>query len=528
MNSHEIVARLQGRRRTQGSASARWAALSLSTGQCVLLVVALAVVPALLLALRAGFDGLYGQDAFAYADYALGPVRDWLRAGRLSGLPAFYWPPGYPILVALASFAVGPRPLTGQIVSLGGATVAAAATTLLAGDVARELVRDRESSATVPGWFVPLVAGGAVAATGQLWQSGIVVMADTTGLAAATLAAVGVARYGRSRRLGWLLLAAVAMAWATISRWIFGLVAVPFALATLVYLWQGDRRRGLLHGLAASILGLLIVAPVLVPALANLGGQAAFNADFQVYSWSPLNALRREFPTADGLLSYRFPNGLYYLLAPALPPFMAPLLVLFAPFGLVPCWRGRRSPLVLLVIGWLVVGYAFHAGAPWQNIRFVLAYLPPLAILSALGARQVIVATRRPWLVSAVLGIGLVWTLVGGARLLQDFLQRKEADLAIVRWVDAQTPANARLVTFGLSATFQHYSALDTEDVFDAIPDKLTSDRPTYLLLDVDSVEHQWQGLAPDLTYRALADAGRLVPLGEQRGYTLFVVQPAA
>ncbi len=34
MNSHELVARLQGRRRTQGSASVRWAALSPSIGQC--------------------------------------------------------------------------------------------------------------------------------------------------------------------------------------------------------------------------------------------------------------------------------------------------------------------------------------------------------------------------------------------------------------------------------------------------------------------------------------------------------------
>jgi hypothetical protein len=524
VNSHEIVARLQGRRRTQGSASARRVARGPSLGQGVLLVAALAVVPALGLALRAGFDGLYGQDAFAYSDYALGPVRDWLRAGQPSAPPTFYWPPGYPILVALASFALGARPLAGQVVSLLAAGVAACATAILASDVARELDRERESAPSVPAWFLPLVAGTTVAATGQLWQSGIVVMADTTGLAAATLAAVGIARYGRSRRLVWLLLAAVGIAWATISRWIYGLVAIPFAIATLIYLWDGDRHRGLFHGLVAAIVAVLIVAPVVLPALTNLGGQVAFNADFQVYSWSPLNGFRREFPTADGLLSYRFPNGLYYLLAAALPPFLAPVLVVFAPFGLVPCWRGRRSPLAVLVIGWLVVGYAFHAGAPWQNIRFILAYLPPLAILVALGARLAIGMTHRPWLVGAALAVGLVWTVVGGARLTQSFLQRKNADLAIVRWVDGQTPSGARLVTFGLSATFQHYSPLDTEDVFDAGTSDLTSDRPTYLLLDVDSVEHQWQGLLPDVTYRELADAGRLVPVGQQGGYTLFAV----
>ena len=287
------------------------------------------------------------------------------------------------MLVALASFALGARPLAGQIVSLLGAGVAAGATTILASDVARELDGELKSAPSVPTWFVPLVAGAAVAATGQLWQSGIVVMADTTGLAATTLAAVGVARYGRSRRLAWLLVAAVGIAWATISRWIYGLVAVPFAIAALTYLWHGDRRRGLFHGLVAAIVAVLIVAPVLVPALANLGGQAAFNADFQVYSWSPFNAFRREFPTADGLLSYRFPNGLYYLIAAVLPPFLAPVLVVFAPFGLVPCWHGRRSPLAVLVIGWLIVGYAFTPAHPgrtsassWLTCRRSRSWLP--------------------------------------------------------------------------------------------------------------------------------------------------------
>ena len=59
-----------------------------------ILLVGVAVLPR--------FDGLYGQDPFAYYDYATGPLRSALLALQLP--PPFTWPPGYPLLVALASF----------------------------------------------------------------------------------------------------------------------------------------------------------------------------------------------------------------------------------------------------------------------------------------------------------------------------------------------------------------------------------------------------------------------------------------
>ena len=40
------------------------------------------------------FDGLYGQDAFAYYDYATGPLRAALLSLKLP--PPFTWPPGSP------------------------------------------------------------------------------------------------------------------------------------------------------------------------------------------------------------------------------------------------------------------------------------------------------------------------------------------------------------------------------------------------------------------------------------------------
>src|ERR671939_361586 len=151
-----------------------------------LALAALVAAPAAGIAALRGFDGLYGQDAYAYFDYATASVRDSIL--HLKPLEAFFWPPGYPLLVALVSLAVGPLPLAGQMVSLA-------------------------MGALVP-VFTALLAGGMVAVCGQLWQSGIVVMADTTGLALATVSAWALARYARAGHLGWLAVASAALAWA--------------------------------------------------------------------------------------------------------------------------------------------------------------------------------------------------------------------------------------------------------------------------------------------------------------------------
>src|SRR4029453_16931673 len=90
----------------------------------------LVLVPSASIALYRGFDGLYGQDAYAYFDYATGPLRQAL-IGRTQ-LPAFFWPPGYPLLVALASFGLGRVPAAGQVVSLLMGALVPVMTALLA------------------------------------------------------------------------------------------------------------------------------------------------------------------------------------------------------------------------------------------------------------------------------------------------------------------------------------------------------------------------------------------------------------
>jgi hypothetical protein len=452
------------------------------------------------------FDGLYGQDSFAYYDYAMGALRNALLARE--PLPPFFWPPGYPIFVALSSTFVGGA--AGQVVSL----LMGASVPLLTALLARELCPERS--------YLPLVAGLLVALSGQLWQSSLVVMADTTGLAMATLSAWAVARYARQQHLGWLLLAGMAIALATLSRWIYGLVAVPLALFVLA------SRPRLSHVAAASLLTVLLLVPVLAPPLLGLirepTAPAAFAGNLQVYSWSPLNALRQQFDTADGRLTYPQPNGIYYALAPANLAFFGPLLAPWIVVGIVVVLLTWSKRAALLVIGWAAVVYAFHAGAPWQNFRFTLAYLPPLAILVAAGLTWfgwfLFTRVSMLWL---ALGLGVM--VIGGVRLVDGFIDRQMDERALVPWVESQAPRGARLLTFGPTLTFTHFSHLPTFDLSEVSDAELAPPAPTYVLVDVSNIEDQWQGTRPGDLFERLRDGPGLESLGSRGSLTLFHVE---
>ncbi|HVC34156.1 MAG TPA: hypothetical protein VNL16_11660 [Chloroflexota bacterium] len=509
------------------------------------------VLPGAAVALLGRFDGLYGQDAFAYDSYALGPLRQSLL--HLAAPPPFYWPPGFPLLMALLSFVLGPHALAGQVVSMIAGGLVPVFTALLAAEIWPSLkpstVRVSANASRFPAWFgpalrfnampaVPLLAGAAAAFNGQLWQSSIVVMADTTGLALATAGAWALARYARTGKVAWLVLAGAALAGAVTTRWAYALVAIPCAAYALLLLSRSNRHRAWLHAAPAILVVAAILGPTLVPTFHGLlfgNRPAPFSADLQVYTWNPLNALRRDFVTADGRLTYRLPNGLYYALAPARTYFFTPLLAWLLVPGL---WSVARRPTagpLFLIVGWAAVVYGFHAGAAWQNFRFTLAYLPPAAILVAIGTATIADLARRSTasrVLRSVFAVsfaaGLVWMAQSGFSLSQGFVERKDADLATVAWIRTELPPDALLFTFGLTLTVRHYTSLETVDLSEVNPSDLarliSGRRPAFVLVDVDNVESQWRGRPPSQNFQWLHDGPGLVRIGQRETYTLLEI----
>src|SRR5215212_11979181 len=188
---------------------------AMSDRQAALLIAALGATVALIVRTAWPFDGLYGQDAFAYFRYARA-LWPWLLRGE--PLPIYYWPAGYPLLVALALPLFGGSSAAGQAVSIASIAVAAGCTFLLC----RELLPDAPG-----GRLAAWVAGLALALCGDALRAGLVTMSDALALAGCAAAMLALARYRRTRQEHWLMLAAVALGWATITRWVCGLLAVP-------------------------------------------------------------------------------------------------------------------------------------------------------------------------------------------------------------------------------------------------------------------------------------------------------------
>src|SRR3954469_25061427 len=76
---------------------------------------AISLLLRLALVLPTHFDGLYGQDAYAYYDYAQ-DLRTSLQTD--TALKPFFWPLGYPTLLMVAFDARGTNPIVAQAVSI--------------------------------------------------------------------------------------------------------------------------------------------------------------------------------------------------------------------------------------------------------------------------------------------------------------------------------------------------------------------------------------------------------------------------
>jgi 4-amino-4-deoxy-L-arabinose transferase-like glycosyltransferase len=484
-----------------------------------LLLAAFAAVVALAVRAAWPFDGLYGQDAFAYFRYARA-LWPWLLRGE--SLPVYYWPSGYPLVVALVLPLAGWGSAGGQAVSIAAGAAATGLTYLLSRVLLPDAPGDRMAA-----W----VGGLAVALSGAVLRANLVVMSDALAMACCVAALWAFARYTHTRHWAWLAGAAVALAWGIITRWICGLLAIPM-LGFLILESRHpstqseiEPRKHSVDFLLAAVLGALIV----IPQLLNRDTTPAQLSQHQwAVTWNIANAWQRDFTTVDGTQHYALPVGVFYLAQLAWPSFLFPLLALACPVGVLWLVRRQRWPALVLLAGWPLLIWLFVSGIPYQNARFILPALPALAVLAGQGFALAYASARR-WLRLALvvgLAVALLSGLALGVRDYRKLVAYENDQLALVEWVRARLPATSTLITFGATLTLQHYTTNDVRELFELAPPDLDAiarqQRPVYLLLDVASTERQWAGLRPQQDYHYLQQHPGLEVVDQRLPYVLF------
>ncbi|MEO8610709.1 MAG: phospholipid carrier-dependent glycosyltransferase [Chloroflexota bacterium] len=462
-----------------------------------------------------GFDGLYGQDPYAYYDFA-SELRTSLTEGRAPG--AFFWPLGYPALLAAAHAIFGTQPSTGQAISI----LMGAALAPLVYIFARQLGTGRLGA---------LIAGILMGICGQALQSSVVIMADIPALFWAMVSVVILWRYIRNPdqtpAIPSIFLSALILALACITRWLYLILAVPWALALLM-VWKGRIRwRASLFGIVAA---LLIFVPQLL--YSRNDPYPVLNHAW-VEGWSPANVFRQVFDNVDGHFEYEKINGVYYAQPFYDAYYLAPIFTLFLLIGLVALFRDKRYAALLMLLGWGLLPYFFLAGIPYQNIRFPLIVFPAVAILAGVGLERTagwVSCLTRPSIayiaLFALMIFGASQTLSASTSLIDTFITNQQRDKQSAAWTGEHVPSGATLYTFGLTLTLKHYTTLNVYEIFYETPDTLnqkwTHGQNDYLLLNVWNIENQWAGRDPQADYHWLRDKRGLVEIGKFGYYTLF------
>lgn len=465
------------------------------------------------------FDGLYGQDSYAYLDYSAS-LKSALVQSHVP--PPFFWPIGYPLIVAIVSFLI-PMAIAAQAVSVVATALTATITYLLT----REVLSDRPY-ANLCAAFAALI----FASAGQMMVSSLSAMSDASALCASTLSAYALARhYSSEHRLRekstrWIAIAAFALGFAIITRWVYGLL-IPLLIAAATPLVNGHRSAS--KRLATATIFLLLgIAPQLALMFYYSSHGITSNAgDLQTVGWNLTNAWQNAITNGDGHFIYSLPIAAFYAQPFAHPSFIFPLLTPVVLFG---AWSLRRERFYLILLGgWILVIWTFLIGIAWENPRFSLAFFPPLAILTGVGLQQLMQA--RPRVVKAISGITLVCialTFWWGYRGVESFVASQRGDLEVANWMTNQVPANATVISFSITETLKHRTPFRVIEIYNESPKSigeiLSNYNPVFVILDLDNIDAQWKNLSPEINWRALQSKDHLDIIATHPPYTLFAV----
>ncbi len=489
---------------------------------CGLFVISLFIRLAIVLPTH--FDGLYGQDAYAYYDYAQYFTHS-IQTG--TDLKPFFWPLGYPALLAASLGIGGTHPPVAQAISI---LLGAGLTPMVYG-LSRQLGTGRVSS---------LIAAALMTLCGQALQSSIVIMSDIPALFWVTLSALLLNFYlnrftpkKTSPQNYLLILAAVTLVIAGITRWLYFALGIPFTLAVLI-VWRG-RIRWRVTGVAILTAGLILLPQIIY---SRTNPAPTLNHEW-VAGWSPANAFQRTFTNIDGHFEYEKINAVFYAQPYYDPYYLSPLFTIFMVLGL---WALTKRHLWngIVIGGWALLPYLFLAGIPYQNIRFPLIVFPAVAVLVGSGLQVVAQwlsqfrikkynLTYARWLLAAIVVLGLWQTWGRANQVISTFISNQQRDKLAASWAGENIPSGATVFTFGLTLTLKHYTTLDVYEIYYETPDTLAQKwqhgQSDYLVLNVWNIENQWAGRDPQLDYHWLRDNRGLEQLGKFGNYTLFKIR---
>jgi 4-amino-4-deoxy-L-arabinose transferase-like glycosyltransferase len=550
---------------------------TLSLACCVVLVVLAGVCVAYWL-VRFPFDGLYGQDSYAYYYQSLeiwrqirgAPPPAWPFVGE--GL--YHWPVGYHLHV-MAGFVAGESPDGGRAITLLMAALVPALLCMLVWLLPGSDTGAGSGGRTLAG----LIAGLALLTTGVYARASLALMSDVPALFWALLGLYcwlrawppAAADEGEDERAAggqwrsWWgavagLVAGVALGMAVLVRYSSVLFLAPAVVYTGLSLALRKGRRLPLPAVLWAAGGFVVaLLPQAAYALTHPGqaGGLTLLEDWDVNHFLASTPAR----AADGTVSYAHPMAEFYLLDPVRDTAVGFLSLWCLPAvacGLYALLRRRQWLTLCFLMSWWLVPASFFSGTAYQAHRFVLVYMPAITVLVGIGsahlagsiwllfrkgltAQTAVGCTLALLMLVATTG-GLVYDVRAATASVRAQATAKEDELrlvALARRAAAQPgelssardrAPHADIVCFGMSAMLYHYTGWHVLDLYNHDEMEtgrfLAGDGAHVVVVPVEQMHTRWRGTPSGRRWEWLRGNYHLLAVGRVGDYTVFRVIP--
>ena len=512
---------------------------------------------------RYPFDGLYGQDSYAYY-HESAALLDELR-GQPSVPGALFtagslghWPVGYHLLLMLGLL-LDKGPTGGRALTVLTGLGSVALVYLVALELFPGL---RVWARAVAG----LAAGLGLMLAAIFPRTALSIMSDVPALCWSLLAVYcclhvrpppvpGEAPRIRAHARAWEVACGLGLGFAVLTR--YG--SILLAVALLVYLVA---RRFRLRALGqADIANSPLVPPwalagfaaALVPQAFYLAAHPSAGIAYQSWlaGWSPSNLLATTVSGADGTMHFAHSMLAFYLLDPLRDSTIGFLPALYLPAFVLGACRlvaARWWPQLALLASWWLCPVAFFSGTQYQAHRFVLGYLPALLLVFGVGIYTAVelgigglAGAGLPRLVVGAVSAGVLVCAVLGA------LQEPAADrtalaayhglkveeqqvVTLAEHAVSENPsARPRAVSFGITAALYHYTGWPVAELYNedaaGLERFMGGPGPALVVVPVGSLNTQWTGTPLAAGWRWLQNYYRLSPQGVAGEYTVFRVE---
>lgn len=382
------------------------------------------------------FNGLYGQDAYAYLLH----TREW-KAFFLGGDQpgTFFWPPNYSIVSALLALVVKTEFYSLQLISVFSMVG-------LAGVLNAWFKQAfKQASALIRVSFVSL----AFLFSPYLFRLGMQSMSDMLAMFLLTASFYYLWKFQNDRETKHMLLWAGVSGLALTTRYPAIIVLLPSMIFVAYTLVVNKQIKQLMLGLTA---GLIPVAFAAIWKLSS-GGVADAIQSVILNDWSVQNFFKTEFQRPDTNSSFLLPNILFNLSV-----FVHPGTLIYGIILLPLTFKNfRKDAFQSLLLVSILIYVIFLSGIPFQNSR-VLVFAYPLVVMLVAPAYAQAIA----WLESKNLPVKLVFAFCAMlqmglcARAMQPSVEHGLFERELASWV-SQNAAGKTIYTSWFSQIFEAY-----------------------------------------------------------------------